>query len=659
MSKKFILEIGTENLPARHCMQIEKQLNTQKIRSIAEENNIQLKNHKLLLTPRRIILLADSIKQISEVLEIKGPPKDIAFKDGEPNEIANKFAKKNKVSPNDFEYKKMHGKEFIFISKDISDQFEKNVETFTNDLLDAIHIDKPMRWDQTGMCFSRPIRWILCMQGSKVLKTRINKIVASNITRGPRFSGAKEIEISDASDYIKKLEKEGIVLDQEERKKYVQEKVKGTSANEYLIKENAYLVECPLAINCEFDKEFLELPKTIRDAVLVGHQKYFPMEENKFTVIVDHKEDREGLIKEGNEKVVESRLSDGRFFYKLDLERDFEEFVEMTNKIVFQEDLGTMKDKTDRMIKISKQISSDTDLDDKKVVESARLCKADLSTTLVNELTSLQGKAARIYLEEKGYDKDIAIAVEEHYLPEGANDKLPHTKLGVVISLADKIDTLYGLFSVNIEPKGSSDPYGQRRAAIGIVRILWENKHKLNISLQKIIDAASTVYPNTEVSEKTKKYLLTRLEQIVRKNKDYNLSTELIRSIIFNEMDDLSKKKSLLREVEDIKDDENFESLTELIKRVHNILAKIKSLPKIEVEESKLNKSELKLFEAIQDQHNYSISDLMKIVEPANNFFEDNMVMAEDMDERNHRLNLLRNAEKLINKYLKPEHLLS
>jgi glycyl-tRNA synthetase beta chain len=678
--KKFLLEIGFEELPARHCLSILHQLHENLMKKLSEEHNLVFTNCDIYLTPRRLVFWADNLSQENQVEEIKGPLYDIAFDNDKPNKIARKFAGSHSKTVDDIEIRKQGDKKFLFVSKDLSDKFHSQIQDFLQNVINQIHFDRAMRWDNSGLEFSRPIRWITCFIEDKQIDLSIGNLNSSNISQGNRFKSSPDITIKNSSGYKDLMQEHFIMIDQQERKQIIQDSLKDLDISDVtlgtdevtadLLDEVTYLIEWPTPILCEFEEKFLEIPQEVIISVISKHQKYFPLFEkdskelsNRFLVIANHKEASD-IIKQGNEKVVRARLSDADFFLKQDLKHDFDYFRNRTKTITFQEKLGSMYDKSERLRKISSSLLENLqfDLNESIVDKAAKYSKADLATTMVSEFTSLEGTIGRIYAKRYDFKQEIAKALEEYYLPRHANDELPTSKLAIILSLADKIDTLYGMFSLGLKPKGNSDPYGLRRAAIAIVRILWEND--INISLSKLIKVTQETesFNNEADISELIKFLLTRLEQDLKTKTDIK-DTNLLRAAIYSANLSLKHKKQIIQELQEVAASTKLDDLLEVIKRIYNIAIKNpKKYTQIELNETQksFNESEDNLYQTIQtlkDAQPIGIKDLFALTDPAQDFFENNMIMSKKEKEKNRRLTLLNSTYDIVSDVLNAKYL--
>ncbi len=690
MTKDFVLEIGVEELPARYCQSIIKQLSIKPsperketlLEDLMFSNNLKSSSVNLWITPRRIIIFAKDLELGKTVVDVKGPLKAVAFSDdGQPNDIAEKFANSQGVSPKDLIVKEVGGKEFVFVQKDLSNELPNQVQKFLQDVIKSLNFEKTMIWEESGFRFGRPIRWLLCLYGGQVLPVKLAGLTASNITYGPRFLLSREEKVASADKYLEVMKKLEVIVDQDERKADIAKQMNkaltslGTKCvvspdpEEALLKENTFLVENPFVTICEFAPEYLSLPGEVVWAAISKHLRGFTVLEEgklfgKFIIVANFDHDS-SHIRAGYEEVVNSRLRDALFFLNHDLEHKLEDFIEKTKLITFQEKLGSMADKALRLEKISLDVAKKLGTDTNVAITAAKVSKADLGTQMVTEFPSLQGIVGRIYYalqhqNEKNY-AEIARAIEEAYLPRFSGDTLPTTSEGTILSLADKMDTIYGLFSVGIKPKGSSDPYGLRRSAIGIMRILWELE--VPITLDDLIDIVASIYKTKANPEEIKDFLYSRLEQYLKDTVKVDLPTNIMRMIIYSQDSSIFAKKKRVIELVKLKDSPDLVNFLDLVKRVFNIAIKSGEDRDVNVNEVSLNKSEKALWGAanklIEQKNTIEIVQLFTLISIAEMFFNENMVMSENKVERERRLAILARVFDLISFFINPKYIFS
>ncbi len=677
MKEPFVFELGCEELPAAHCLTIISQLSETVLTAIAVKHNLTLTRPRLFVTPRRIALLADNIESTQKAIEVKGPLYDVAFENGKPTTIGEKFAASHKVSPDKLTVKEESGKKFVFVSKNLVAQFIPDIQSFLVEVIKSIVIDRPMRWDTSGLKFSRPIRWVLCMQGKKVLPIQIGSLLSQNISYGTRFNQSRKFVIPNAGAYEDILAQNKIIADQRKRKILIQKILQTLETAQSLscpytcddlIDEVTFLIEYPHPLICHFSEQFLSLPPKVIATVLQKHQRYFPLYNesrkemsNLFLVIANYDKSSD-LIARGNEMVVNARLRDAVFFYEQDMTTSLDEMRKKTSRITFQEKLGSMQDKANRLTEIALKIAAKCTIRKDKVKQAGLLTKADLASALVVEFSSLEGSMGRVYAENEGIDASIAKAIEEHYQPKSSTDRVPSSDLGAILALADKIDTLFGMFSINAVPKGNSDPYGLRRAAIAITKILWEKEFP--ISLDELISYASESAVQGADQTAIKEFILQRAEQLLAEGTYKKLPNQrnLIKAVLFNTSPSFVTKKNILQQCSLKTNSKTLEEIIELTKRIYNIAIKSNHSLDTKISLSSLNPSEknfLKAIHALSEKKEISIKELSTLTSSGNEFFEKNLIMAKDQQEKNRRLAILTQAHTQIERVLNTKYLFS
>jgi len=507
-----VLEIGTEEIPAQYMENALKDLNRLAKKHL-EESRIKYKEIKVYGTPRRLILFIFHIKEKQENIfqKIKGPAYSIAYNKGsQPQKPALKFAQSTGINVEDLIVEDTKKGKYIFAPKSVIGQptIDLLSQIFPK-IIKGIQFPKSMRWGEKSLRFIRPIRWILALHGKEIIKFNLNGINSKNITYGHRLLAPQKIKISSIQEYFKKLEKNYVIVDPKIREnivitdiKQIIKEIGGEKIiNEKQLKEIIYLVEYPNAILGKYDKKYLELPKDVLTVVMEKHQKYFPVYKNKdkllplFIVIINNSKKHALKIREGNENVLKARLEDAKFFYQEDQKILLEKRVDKLKKVIFQENLGSLFDKTKRLELLCDYISDGLQVEQKvkkDLLRSAHLCKADLVTEMVKEFPELQGIMGKEYAVLSGERKEVAEAIFEHYLPRFSGDRLPLTKSGMILGIADKVDSIIGCFVMGLTPTGSQDPYGLRRQSRGKIAIILKNN--LEISLKDIIQKSLSLY---------------------------------------------------------------------------------------------------------------------------------------------------------------------
>ena len=490
MSELF-LELFSEEVPAKLQIKAREQLK-EILKKFFEENSVKLKNEpKVFSTPNRI------------AIKIENLPKDILYKASEkkgpsvlaPEKALDGFLKSNNLSKNKIYKKKTDKGEFYFykIPKKkikLSDLLKKNFES----LLLSISWQKSMKWGENNLYWGRPLKSILAVLDGKKLQFSFKHLLSSNQTFVDKELEEKTKLFNNFTSYLSFFKNSGIIIDHEKRKNFIVSELEKISAKKNLklnldsklLEEITNIVEKPKVLICEFDKKFLEIPKEILIITMQTHQKYIPTFDkkenitNSFFVISDI-QDKKGFVKSGNERVVEARLSDAEFFWKKNKSQNLVKQVSKLKNINYFKGLGTYFDKIQRMRKLSALISDELLISKEKMEIASSICKVDLMSDLVGEFPELQGLMGGYFAETQGFDKDVCLAVSEHYLPLGMDTKVPKKPYSMALSLSDKIDSLVGFFGLNLKPSSSKDPYALRRMAISLVRLIIENDKKIKI----------------------------------------------------------------------------------------------------------------------------------------------------------------------------------
>ncbi|MES0339880.1 MAG: glycine--tRNA ligase subunit beta [Anaerolineales bacterium] len=508
----FLLEIGTEELPAKDLTSALSQLE-QGARTMLEENRLHYQKIKTLGTPRRLVLYVEGLAPAQEertTLE-KGPPVDRAFDaDGKPTKAAQGFARSKGVSLDALKRQEIDGGIYVVAEvQESSEPANQVLGAIIPDLIGSIRFEKSMRWNQTQVAFSRPIRWLLGLHGEHVVPFKYADLSTGRTTRLLRFQAAENTTIHDAADYLRVMKEDGILLDVDERRRRIQEEITRLAKevggeivdDPNLLDEVTNLVEKPTAFRGTFDDEFLELPREVLISVMKKHQRYFSIEKKGALLpylisVRNGGEAHLNTVTIGNENVIRARFADAAYFVKKDLTIPLESYLPKLSTLTFESSLGSMLDKVARIEKLTATVGEMLRLDKKAIQvaqRAAHLCKADLATKMVIEMTALQGEIGRVYALESGEPEGVADAIRDHYLPRSANDHLPETEAGVAVGLADRLDTLIGLIAAGYKPTGARDPFALRRTAIGLVQVLIVRN--ISMDLHAAIDAAKENLP--------------------------------------------------------------------------------------------------------------------------------------------------------------------
>ncbi len=670
MNNYLLYEIGVEEMPSRFVQSTLDQL-VSGLKSRLEEKRVAFEDIDTFATPRRLILvvkgLADRQADLEE--EVKGPAKKISIaEDGSFTKAAQGFMRGKGLSESDVYFKDLNGTEYIFatIREEGKDTDEVLMEVLS-EIVKSVVFPKSMRWGGKNMRFVRPIRWLVALHNDKVVPVDLEGIIASNVTVGHRFLGAKSIEVSSIEDYFKKLEENFVVYDQDLRKDMIRKQIDQVAASiggkvemdEELLDEVTYIVEYPTAFYGEFDKSYTELPKEVVKTPMKAHQRYFPVvgEDSNllpyFIAVRNGNDYKIENVKAGNEKVLEARLADAKFFFNEDRQHDLEYYRNKLNTVVFQEKLGTLLDKSERIYNIAKVYGKEVDVNIEDLESAAYYAKADLVTNMVFEFDELQGYMGMQYSRLEGKNDTVSKAIYEHYMPRFNGDTVPSTMEGAILSIIDKMDTIAGFFAIGIQPTGSADPFALRRQCIGILTILLEKNIEIDVArLASIsLDQYSSVeFDKDSVIDNIIEFFNERTKNMF---KDMGIRYDVVEAVLASDEKNIS---DLYVRAEAMNKWIDRDSLTDMLvafNRVSN-LAEGAETDKID-QALLLEDVEKELYDNFKDVDS-KISDLMDQKEytksldafaslkPAvDNFFDNVMVMSDNPKLRTNRLALLKN----------------
>ena len=517
MMSNYLLEIGVEEIPSDYVKNTKNQLK-EKFEKLITDNKLTCDEIVVESTPRRFAIFLENINADTEekTVSVKGPSVKIAYDEGgEPKKPLLGFLKGQGAELSDVVIREFKGEDYIYVekkekAKSVAEVLEENVY----DLVKSISFPRSMRWRGKSIRWARPIRWFVSLLDDEILKFDAEDISVSNITKGHRSLGSNHIVIDKIENYEKLLKENYVILRYKDRKDLILRGLNRLSSEvggEYmkdadLLDEVINIVEYPTVLMGDIDKKYLELPKEVITTPMKDHQRYFPVEdENKnllpyFLLVRNGDDTHSENVVEGNKKVLVARLEDAKFFYDIDMKKPLADYVDDLESLAFFEGLGDMKLKTKRLERLAENYRLALDIGDDMahpIGRSAYLSKADLVTKMVVEFTELQGTMGRIYATKSGEEERIATAIEEAYMPRSAGDKLPKTITGIVLSIADKMDTIVGLYAIEKYVTGSQDPFGLRRACLGIINIFLENS--INVDLRKLVEDALLIY--TEENE--------------------------------------------------------------------------------------------------------------------------------------------------------------
>jgi glycyl-tRNA synthetase beta chain len=552
----FLLEVGTEELPAQFVASALEQWRSLIPQSL-ETARLTPGTLTVYGTPRRLALVATGLPdcQPTQQEEIKGPPATAAFKDGKPTPAALGFAKKQGVDVSTFEVRSTPKGDFVYINKTTPGRAALDVlPELIPQWINALEGKRFMRWGDGELRFSRPIRWLVALWDDQVLPvTLVNAettLKSDRVSQAHRVLHPDPIQIDHANQYVEALMAGSVMVDPSHRQQVIEDQVKAIAKTVKgtamipadLLQEVVQLVEWPTAVIGQFEADFLSLPAEVTTTEMIAHQRYFPVHAPKnpakllphFIAISNGNPAKSALITQGNERVIRARLSDGQFFYQADRAIALADYLPKLETVTFQEDLGSMRAKVDRIGQIAQRICQQLKLpkaQTQEVERAALLCKADLVTQMVGEFPELQGIMGQQYAFASGEPVAVATAIQEHYLPKGAGDVLPRTLVGQCVAIADRLDTLVCIFGLGLIPSGSSDPFALRRAANAIISIIWAANLELNLAtlLEDTATAFATTFgkqaAQTELVQTLRNFLVQRVRTLLQDEHgvDYDL----------------------------------------------------------------------------------------------------------------------------------------
>lgn len=556
----FLLEVGTEELPAAFVSDAIAQWQSRIEPSLAEQF-LTPESVEVYGTPRRLVALIKGLPttQPDREEDAKGPPAQAAFKDGKPTKAAEGFARSRGATVEDLEVRSTDKGDFVFVTQKITGRRTSDILIeLVPDWILRLEGKRLMRWGDGDIRFSRPVRWLVALMDDAVLPIVIEngseRVTSDCISHGHRVLHPQPIQIPAAERYVETLRSAYVEVDPNRRRETIRQQteavaqqLKGVaSISPSLLEEVTQLVEWPTAIAGQFSEAFLELPSEVATTEMESHQRYFPVLKQAdssellpyFITIANGDPAKSEIISRGNERVIQARLSDGKFFFDADRKQPLEHYVSQLETVTFQEDLGSMLAKVERIEAVAKrvtdQLQQSTSLsaqDRADILRAAHLCKADLVTQMVGEFPELQGVMGEKYARHSGEAEAVAMAIFEHYLPRGAGDKLPDTLAGQVVGIADRLDSLVSIFSLGQIPSGSSDPFALRRAATAIVNIIWHADLPINLNQlleQVIADFKTQVSGGTEpetLRSQLQRFFLQRIQTLLQDERgvDYDL----------------------------------------------------------------------------------------------------------------------------------------
>ena len=687
----LLLEIGTEELPAGDLDSAIAQLEERTPKLLAEAR-LEHGRIRVTGTPRRLVVYVEDLapRQRDEERLVKGPPAKVAFdQEGRPTKAAQGFAKSQGVAVESLEVRDLDGGQYVVaIRVEKGRSAAEVLVTLLPDLIAGLRFPLSMRWNDTNVAFSRPIRWLVALLGDTTIPFEYAGVNSGRTSRGLRPLRSPEIVIQRAEDYFALMEANSIVVDVEKRRQMIRQQADKLAAevggqipdDPALLDEVTNLVECPTALLGSFDPEYLKLPPEVLITVMKKHQRYFPVARQRgtestrqqgqrrlvdselidllpyFIAVCNGDDQHLDIVRHGNEEVLRARFADADFFYQSDTRMTLEEFLPRLDTLTFQEQLGSVLDKTKRLEKLTSRLSlmlGLSEMETATAMRAAHLCKTDLATQMVVELTSLQGEMGREYALRSGEEPAVAQAIFEHYLPRFAGDELPETRPGIVVGLADRLDSLVGLFAVDLKPSGSADPYGLRRAALGIVQVLAGAG--ISFDLREGLREAAALLPvaaDDKAQTETLAFIVQRLRVWLL---DQAFRYDLVDAVLAERGHDPCLAYQTVQEFVPWVECDDWMNLLNAYGRcvriVRGLETEFELRPGQFVEPStrRLYQAYVSCREQLGPQS--SIDQLFTafkpMVKPINTFFDDVLVMAEDRSLRENRLALLQRIAAL------------
>jgi glycyl-tRNA synthetase len=669
----FLLEIGTEELPGADFTAAVEQLKS-RVPAMLDELRLAHGAIEVIGTPRRLIVkvkdLAD--QQQARTTVVKGPPKNRAYDEtGQTTRALEGFAQGKGVAVADLEAREIDGGVYmVALVKEATRCAYDVLHEALPGLVTGIKFDKSMRWNHTNVPFSRPVRWLVALLGGTVIPFEFAGLTAQAQTHGLRFIEPQVLPINDAADHEKVLAAQGIILDPEKRKEAIRGQVLAISKNaggsdkldEGLLDEVTFLVEAPFAFLGTFEDSHLQLPPEVLISVMKKHQRYFPVQaaDGKllphFIAVRNGSEKAIDLVTDGNEQVVRARFADANFFIREDLKHPLETMLTRLGTLTFQQKLGSMLDKSKRITALVEKLAPVFDLtgeDLKTAKRAATLCKADLVTHMVVEMTSLQGVMGRYYARFFGESEGVAQALYDQYLPRFAGDALPSNKIGLAIGVSDRLDSLCGLFAAGLAPTGTKDPFAQRRSALGLVQSL--GAFDLDIDLREALKAAAAQYPfdiDQKSLDATLEFVVGRLKNSLT---DQGFRYDVVDAVLAEQGFNPAGVYRAVKELTGWTSRADWATILPAFARCVRITRDQKQVFTV-IPEVFAEQSEKELFNAVVAieknlPQRGSVDALFNAFVPAipqvNRFFDEVLVMAEDARLRSNRLGLLQRISAL------------
>ena len=675
--KDLLFEIGTEEIPSGYMTAALADLAAE-ARRLFQDQRIAFSGLRTLGTPRRLTLYVERLEetQADRVREVIGPAKGVAFdQEGRPTKAALGFARAQGIPVEKLRVKTLERGDYVVaVIEERGAHLLELLPAMLPRLISSLSFPKFMRWGQGAFRFVRPIRWILALYGGRVIPFEMNGVKSGNRTFGHRFLSRGQIRVRSFQEYVEELEERHVIVNQARRRELVVRlateaaaKVGGKPVlDDDLVESVTFLVEYPNVVCGGFQREYLSLPRDVIMTPMRKHQRYFPVVDDAgrllphFVAISNMKAKDMEVIREGNERVLKARLKDADFFFKEDRKTPLPERVPRLKGIIFQERLGTMLDKVDRLQKLVASMTEEAAPHlEGDARRAAELCKADLVTTMVKEFPNLQGIMGREYARLSGESETVAQAIEEHYLPRFAGDKIPGSFIGAVVGLADRIDSICGCFGIGLIPTGSEDPYALRRLAQGVVQILLSRE--IDLPLSKAVGRSLELFgsrltrPRERAAQEVLEFLAARLHATLTER---GIPSDLVDAVLSVDAERVFGAGKRAEALATFRHEADFGELTVAFKRVINILPEGFSKS---VEPSRFVSSAERALHGeaatlkLETEHLVRAGDYFRALQRiatirpiVDMFFEEVLVMADDRDLQENRLALLKEVADLF-----------
>jgi len=677
-TQNLLIEIGTEELPPKSLKKLATAFKDAVSKSL-QEQDLKFIEANWYATPRRLsIIISDlEVTQKDKEEQRRGPAIAVAFDDdGKPTRATEGFAKSCGAEIEQLQRLKTDKGEWLAFNavvkgKQTTELIPEIIET----ALGKLPIAKRMRWGDSDVEFVRPIKWVLILFGNDFIDCEVMGVTSGKQSYGHRFHHPDAIKIKTPESYIETLENEAHVLvDYHKRRDLIQSQVTDIAEKKSgaaiidpdLLDEVTSLVEWPVSFSGDFEPDFLKLPKEVLISSMQDHQKYFPVVDSQgkllpcFISVANIESKHPELIKQGNERVIQPRLSDAAFFWERDLKYGLKNHITSLKKVVYQKQLGTLYEKSERLVKIVSSLAESLNINVTAATRAAELCLCDLLTDMVSEFPDLQGTMGRYYAEAEGEDKAVALALEEYYQPRFSGDTLPESNLGQCLAISERIDSLVGIFAIGKAPTGDKDPFGLRRSAIGLLRIIIESE--LDIDLKNLIETTAGNYSNDidakKVTDDVYQFLLERLRRYYL---DEGVSPDTFESVSAIKISKPLDFHHRLIAVTEFRKLPEAESLAAANKRISNILKKSDTSEIKEVNNNLLTEAaEITLAKSLGDyqeqlapmvqnrDYKSALTELAGLRDSIDNFFDNVMVNCDDDAIKMNRLALLRNLSALF-----------